>query len=209
MWKKFSDRSRYYSVLCLPMKATINSASDPGPPDWPWFHQSSRLDRFSSTSEKNVVYCMLAKSFWASSASVIIWIMLMSYNLSLHLIRNSLSSKTDCSVLNTTVALKLTFFNELQSRSDAVSRLNTSTVKVSVKQSWPFSDISSSWRYSCEQIRSSIRSRQFIFAHQSSRLERFSLGIKVVTPCKQSNTLIASSTDLIKPKTSNTRKCGS
>ena len=209
MWKKFSDRSRYYSVLCLPMKVAINSASDPGPPDWPWFHQDGFLDRFSSTSEKNVDYCKLAKSFWASSASVIISIMLMSYNLSLHLRRNSLSSKIDCSVLNTTLALRLIFFNELQSRSDAVSPLSTSIVKVSVKQSWPFSDISSSWRYSCEQIRLSIRSRQLIFAHQSFRLDRFSLGIKVVTPCKQSNTLIASSTDLIKPKTSNTRKCDS
>ena len=59
-------------MLCLPMKVAIKSASDPGPQDWPWFHQDGLLDRFSSTSEKNVEYCKLAKSLRANSASVII-----------------------------------------------------------------------------------------------------------------------------------------
>ena len=172
------------------MKFAINSTSDP--PGWLWFHQDGLLERLSSTRQKNLDCCKLAKSFWASSASVIIWIILMSFNLFEYLWRNPLSSKIDCSVLNTALALRLTFCNELQSRSDAVNLLNTSIVKVSVKQSWPFSDISSSWRYSCEQIRSSICWTQSIFAHQSFLLERSNFGIKVVTFCKQSNTSIAS-----------------
>ena len=49
--------------LILPMKVAIKSASDPGPPGWPWFHQSGLLDRLSSTSEKNLDYYKLAKSF--------------------------------------------------------------------------------------------------------------------------------------------------